>query len=117
MADRAQPTTNSASEADPDWATLIGRAVDDVSRIVQSELHTLRADMGDYLEARVNRAIGSLALAALMASGAICILCAAVLLLHQWLPWWQAFGCTGLAAVAAGIVGNAAIRPSTRVNT
>jgi len=117
MADKAPLMTNGASAADPDWTTLIERAVDDVSRIIQSELHTLRADICDDLEARVNRAITALALAALMASGAICILCASVLLLHQWLPWWQAFGCAGLAALAGGIAGNAAMRPSTGVKT
>ena len=30
----------------PDWPTLVGRAVDDVSRILQSELHMFQANMG-----------------------------------------------------------------------
>lgn len=117
MSDRGPLTTDGASAAYPDWPTLIDRAVGDVSRIIQSELHTLRANMGDDLEARISRAAASLAFAALMASGALCILCASVLLLHQWLPWWQAFGSAGLATLVAGIVGNVAMRPPNKVKT
>ena len=38
--------------------------------------------------------------------GALCMLCALLFLLHQWLPWWQAFGAIGLATLLVGIVAN-----------
>jgi hypothetical protein len=69
-----------------DWPTLIDRAVDDVSRIVRSEAHTI-----------------------VISSGALCMLCALVFLLHQWFPWWQAFGITGAAALLVGVVSNVVI--------
>lgn len=115
MADKVPLTTDSAPSAHPDWPTLIDRAVGDVSRIIQSELHTLQASVCDDLEARVGVMMVSLAFEALIVSGAICILCASVLLLHQWIPWWQALGGTGLVTLVAGIVGNVAIRSPSRV--
>jgi uncharacterized membrane protein (DUF441 family) len=52
-----------------------------------------------------------------MVSGALCLLCASILLLHQWLPWWQAFGIPGLVLLIVGILSNAATRPPTEVKT
>jgi hypothetical protein len=103
MAEKSPPETNEAVTNYPDWPTLIGRAVDDVSRILQSELHIFQANMGADLQARLANAVSSLKIAAMIISGAICILCASILLLHQWLPWWQAFGIAGLTALIVGM--------------
>ena len=34
--------------------------------------------------------------AKVMICGAVCVVCAAILLLHVWLPLWQAFGIAGV---------------------
>src|SRR5271167_2615972 len=99
------PTTYS------DWPTLIERAVDDVSGILRSEVHIFQTSMGAALELQISNAIAHLMTIALMISGATCILCASILLLHQWLHWWQAFGIAGLSTLVVGILSNAAMRP------
>ena len=55
--------------------------------------------MGAALEARIATAVASLTIAAVMICGALCILCAAILLLHQWFQSWEAFGIGGLATL------------------
>jgi hypothetical protein len=117
MTEKHPLTTDVGLTAYPDWPTLIERAVDDVSRILRSELHMFQTSMGAALELQISNTVAYLTIIAVMISGAICILCAAILLLHQWLPWWQAFGIAGLATLAVGIVSHAAMRPPTEVKT
>jgi len=45
-----------------------------------------------------------------MICGAVCILCAAILLLHQWLPLWQAFGIAGVGILLVGIASYAIMK-------
>src|ERR1017187_5631937 len=111
MTEKHPLTTDVGLTAYPDWPTLIERAVDDVSRILRSELHMFQTSMGAALELQISNTVTYLTIIAVMISGAICILCAAILLLHQWLPWWQAFGIAGLATLVVGIVSHAAMRP------
>ena len=95
-----------------DWPTLIERAVDDVSRILRSEAHMFQTSIGAALEVQISNTVAHLTIIAVMISGAICILCASILLLHQWLPWWQAFGIAGLATLLVGIARHAIMKPS-----
>jgi hypothetical protein len=92
MTERHSDTPNDASETLEDWPTLLGRAVDDVTRILQSEAKMLETSMAAALETRLASALATLAAIAVMICGGVCILCAAILLLHEWLPLWQAFG-------------------------
>jgi hypothetical protein len=100
-----------------DWPTLIERAVDDVSRILRSEVHMLQTSIGTTLQAQISNTLAHLMIVALMITGAICILGAAILLLHQWLPWWQAFGIAGLAMLIIGIVSNSALTRPPLIET
>ena len=90
-----------------DWPTLVGRAVDDVTRILQSEARMLQTSMSAALETRLASAIATLTIVAVMISGAVCIVCAAILLLHQWLPLWQSFGIIGGGILLIGLTGYA----------
>ena len=97
-----------------DWPTLVGRAVDDVTRILQSEARMLQTSMGAALETRLASAIATLTIVAVMIGGAVCIVCAAILLLHQWLPLWQSFGIIGGGILLVGLVAYAIKRsPAT----
>jgi Putative Actinobacterial Holin-X, holin superfamily III len=107
--DRTPPTAYS------DWPTLIERAVDDVSRILRSEAHMFQTRMGAALEVQIFNTVTLLTIVGIMISGALCILCAAIFLLHQWLPWWQAFGIAGLVTLFVGIVGKATMKPRSEV--
>jgi hypothetical protein len=117
MAEKDPLPIDRASTADADWPTLIERAVDNLARILRSEAHMFQTSMEAALEQQISRTVAHLTIIAAMISGALCILCAAILLLHQWLPWWQAFGITGVATLLLAIVSNAATKPRTEVRT
>ena len=103
MTERQPHHANGAPETQQDWPTLVGRAVDDVTRILQSEAHMLENSMGATLSTRLASAIATLTIVAVMLCGGVCILSAAILLLHQWLPLWQAFGLAGATILMIGI--------------
>jgi hypothetical protein len=94
---------NGSPETLQDWPTLMGRAVDDVTRILQSEAHMLETSMSAALAARLASAIAKLTVLAVMLCGGVCMLCAGILLLHEWLPLWQAFGLAGATILTIGI--------------
>jgi hypothetical protein len=112
MTERQPHHANGAPETQQDWPTLVGRAVDDVTRILQSEAHMLENSMGAALSTRLASAIATLTVIAVMLCGGVCILCAAILLLHQWLPLWQSFGIAGVSILIVGIASYAAMKPA-----
>jgi hypothetical protein len=106
MTDKHPLPINGTTSTLSDWPTLIERAVDDVSRIVRSEAHMFQTNMGAALELQISKTIARLTNALMIFIGALFMLCALLFLLHQWLPWWQAFGAIGLAILLAGLVAN-----------
>jgi Putative Actinobacterial Holin-X, holin superfamily III len=117
MTEKQPHHSNGAQETQQDWPTLVGRAVDDVTRILQSEAHMLETNMGAALETRLANAIATLTIVAVMLCGGVCILCAAILLLHEWLPLWQAFGLAGVAILIIGIASYAIMKPTVAPNS
>ena len=103
MIERQPHHANGGPETLQDWPTLVGRAVDDVTRILQSEAHMLENSMGAALSTRLASAIATLTIVAVMLCGGVCLLSAAILLLHEWLPLWQAFGLAGVTILLVGI--------------
>jgi aspartate aminotransferase-like enzyme len=101
------PLTNEPAAASPDWATLTERALDDLSRIVRSEIHMLQTSIETAVEARIDRVVTRAMTIAAMVCGAFCVLCALILLLHEWLPWWQSFGIGGFSLFTFGAVNRA----------
>ena len=112
MSEKQSHTANGAPEGLPDWPTLVSRAVDDVTRILQSETHMLQTSVGAALETQLANAIATLTVIAVMLCGAVCIVSAAILLLHEWLPLWQAFAIAGVAVLLIGIAIHAIMRPA-----
>jgi VIT1/CCC1 family predicted Fe2+/Mn2+ transporter len=94
-----------AEARETDWSTLVGRAVDDVTRIMHSEGQLLVAGVRSALSEGIDRVVALVATGVVMAAGAICLLAAMVLFLHEYmmLPWWSSFGIVGLALFAIGI--------------
>jgi hypothetical protein len=88
--------------AEGDWSTLAGRVIDDVSRIIQSEIGLLETTLRGTLEEQTDYALANLATVAVMICAAICMLGALILFLHQWLQWCLAFAIAGLVASAVG---------------
>lgn len=95
---------------DSDWATLIERAVDDLARIFRSEVQMLQTSIGAALQRQISDTVALLAIVAIVLAGALCIIFAAVLLLHRWLLLWQAFGLVGLFMLMLGAVCNSILR-------
>jgi Putative Actinobacterial Holin-X, holin superfamily III len=85
-----------------DWSTLVGRAIDDVSRILQSEIGLLETTLRAVAEEQTDYALANLAAVAVMICAAMCMLGAVILFLHQWLQWWLAFAIGGLVGSAVG---------------
>jgi hypothetical protein len=112
VTEKQSHTANGAPEALQDWPTLVGRAVDDITRIMQSEAQMLETRMGAALEARLANAIATLSIVAMILCGAVCILCAGILLLHQWLPLWQSFGIAGAGIMLIGLASYAIMKSS-----
>ena len=67
------------------------------------------------LELQVADTLARLKVITVIITGALCLLCAAIFLLHQWLPWWQAFGSAGLATLLAGTAISATAKRSIQV--
>ena len=103
MTEKQPHHANGVPESLQDWPTLVGRAVDDVTRILQSEAHMLETSMSAALASRLANAIATLTIIAVMLCGGVCVLCAAILLVHQWIPLWQAFGLAGATILLIGI--------------
>ncbi len=49
MTEKPSHIANGSHETSQDWPTLVGRAVDDVTRILQSEAHMLENSMSAAL--------------------------------------------------------------------
>jgi Putative Actinobacterial Holin-X, holin superfamily III len=102
-------TTNGAQETHADWAPLIARAVDDVSRIVRSESHLLQISLSAALKAQIDYALAAVAMVVAFICAGICVLAALILVLHQsfqwWhgFPWWQAFAIGSFLMFVVGI--------------
>ena len=98
--DRPQPS--------PDWSELIGRLVDSLRRLIRAEVYFVE----DRFKRTVAGALGSAALriaaVVLLAItgwlGLVCLLIGYILLLHQWLRWWQAVGAGGLTIIILGLI-------------
>lgn len=117
MTEKQSHHANGAPESIQDWPTLVGRAVDDVTRILQSEAHMLENSMSAALETRLASAIATLTVVAVMIAGGVCVLCAAILLLHEWLPLWQAFGLAGVSILVVGIVSYVIMKPAAGITS
>jgi hypothetical protein len=114
MTERQALTTKEPSNIHEDWSTLIARAADNVSRIVQSEIHLFETTFRSALEGQINYALAGLAMVAVMICGTLCALAALILYAHQWLPWWQACAIGALTMlVAAGVIRATTSRPDS----
>ena len=114
MTEKHSLTVKEPSAIHEDWSTLIARAADDVSRIIQSEIHLFETTFRSALEGQINYALAGLAMVAVMICGTLCALAALILWAHQWLQWLQscAIGAFTMLAVAGVIRATVFAAPS-----
>jgi len=101
---RGTLTVTDDAATSPNWSSLLGKAIDDVSRIAQAEIRLLGVQMNASVEGAIESVLPILVASAIFVGAEACLLAAAVLLLHQWLPWWIAFAVAGIAALVIGLV-------------
>lgn len=107
----AETLENSGTTAE--WSTLLGRVLEDLSRIIRLELQLLEARIAPSLTGMADRAIAALVILFAGVIGGSCLLAALILLLHEWMKWWQSFAIGGVVALACGFAAYSIIkRPS-----
>jgi hypothetical protein len=105
MMERHALTIKEPPDIHEDWSTLIARAADDVSRIVQSEIHLFETSLRSALEGHINYALAGLAMVAVMICGTLSALAALILYAHQWMQLWQACAIAAfIMFAAAGVI-------------
>ena len=87
-----------------EWSTLLGRMLEDLSRIIRLELQLLEARLAPALTGMADRVIAALVILFAGVIGGSCLLAALILLLHEWMKWWQAFAIGGVVAIACGFI-------------
>jgi hypothetical protein len=92
------------SETTEQWPTLLGRMFEDFSRVVRLDLQLLEARMARSLTALADRAIAALIILYAGVVAGCCLLTALILLLHEWMQWWQCFAVGGLVTIVCGMV-------------
>jgi Putative Actinobacterial Holin-X, holin superfamily III len=110
---RQRRAATNGSEADAPWPPLLGRMLEDLSRVIQLEFRLLEAKIATSLIATADRAIAGLVIlyAGVIAGG--CFLAALILFLHDWMQWWECFAIAGMVAVACGVVALLSVKRST----
>ena len=104
MDSRRDELTQHEPADSPNWPTLLGRAVDDVSRILQAEIHLFEAHLRAVVETAIKNAVATLIVLSTFVAGGTCFVGAAIVLLHRWLQeWWIAFTLAGGMLLAVGI--------------
>ena len=85
------------------WPHLLGRLVLDLTGMIDAQVRSLRAGIVPALTAVLDRWLLRLVAASVALTGMLLLLCASILLLHQWLQWWQAFGIVGVVSLAGAM--------------
>ncbi|MGH7915751.1 MAG: phage holin family protein [Candidatus Binataceae bacterium] len=111
MSDPVETSRNQRELArQTDFAELASRIVDDLAKILRSEIRLFDASLRKTLESQTDRVLGALFLLVTLIYGSLCLVGGVILLLHIWLEWWLALGITGLAIIIAGGIFKMAMR-------
>ncbi|HKV54312.1 MAG TPA: phage holin family protein [Candidatus Binataceae bacterium] len=87
----------------PDWPTLLGQAIDDLSRVAQAEIRLIELHFTAALENVIQDAMAMLIVATALLCAEGCFVAALILLIHQWLQWWIALAIAGAIMVISGV--------------
>ncbi len=85
-----------------DWPALVARIVDDVTRIIQTEIRIFQAALTPIFSNAIDRFLANVVALVAYLAGGICLLAAFVFFLHQWLAWAPSLAITGALSVGAG---------------
>src|SRR6516225_6535226 len=93
-------------------SALPGRILENLAHIFQLELRLLESRITLSLTEMVNHALAGLVVLFASAVGGCCLLTALIMVLHQWLLWWQNLAIGGGMAIATGAIAHASLSRS-----
>ncbi len=83
---------------------LAVRILSDFARIIAAEARLLESNIVGAAQTLLGQVYLTSTLIALAAAGVVALLASLVLLLHQWMPYWQVFGLVGIGAIVVAEV-------------
>jgi hypothetical protein len=86
------------------WPGLLAKLFVDFTKVVEAEARLARASIEPTLTAVLDHWLFQIVAATLALIGCLLLLAAAILLLHRWMEWWEAFGVVGAATVLLAII-------------
>ena len=75
------------------------RILTDFGRIVAAEARLLETNLVGAAQALIDRIYLTAILVVVVAAGVVSIIGSIVMLLHQWMPWWQVLGVVGVGSL------------------
>jgi hypothetical protein len=93
-----------SSTREDELPELAVRILSDFARIVAAEARLLESNIVGAAQSLLDRVYVTSTLIVLAAAGVLALLGSVILLLHQWLPWWQVLGLVGVTAVVTAEV-------------
>jgi hypothetical protein len=75
------------------------RILIDFGRIVAAEARLLETNLVGAAQALIDRVYLTAILVVIAAAGVVSIIGSIVMLLHQWMPWWQVLGIVGVGSI------------------
>jgi len=96
------------------WPALLAKLIVDLTKVVEAEARVARASVEPILTAVLDHWLLQIAIAAIALVGCLLLLAAAIFMLHQWLPWWEAVGIVGAVAVVVPLAIGSATRSGGR---
>ena len=80
------------------------RILSDFGRIVAAEARLLETNIVGAAQALVDRVYLAAILIVVATAGVVSIVGSIILLLHQWMPWWQVLGIVGLGSILVAAI-------------
>ncbi len=97
------------ASATPEWPALLGRMLEDLTHVLQLEIQLAENRISTSLGAIGDRILAGLVVLFAAASAAVCLIAALILLLHQWLEWWQSLAAGGRGVLTLGLIASTAL--------
>ncbi len=87
------------------------RIITDFGRIVAAEARLLETNLVGAAQALVDRVYLTAILVVVAAAGIVSIIGSIIMLLHQWMPWWQVLGIVGITSILLAAIFRRALMP------
>lgn len=84
------------------WPELAERVISDLTHVIRVEIELFRNSLIPIFSDLTDRVVAGLIAGFVMLAGGVTLLVALIMLLHEWLPWWQSLAISGAAAILAG---------------